>query len=76
MHLAPHEWMFLGFALGMLAHALLLWLVPKWRFIDVMAMDDPALVRHMIVCGSEWVYRHPEHRTEFERACAGLDEQL
>jgi hypothetical protein len=76
MQLAPHEWLLLGAGVGWILHALAVWLIPKWRFIDIVIMNDSELVRHMLACAAEWVYRHPEHRPDYERAVAGLKEQL
>jgi hypothetical protein len=76
VQLAPHEWLLIGCGLGWIAHAAAVWLIPKWRFIDIVIMDDDALVRHMLACGAEWCYRHPERRADYERAAAGLRDQL
>jgi hypothetical protein len=76
MHIAPYEWAMIGAAVGWLASACCHWLIPKWRYIDIVVMDDDALVRHMLACGAEWVYRHPERRADYERTVSGLRDQL
>lgn len=65
-----YEALFVGACIGWVLCALCFVFMPTWRAIDIIAMDDERLTDHMRSCGAEWVYRHPEMKSEYFAALA------